>query len=201
MTKLTSVADATKAVADQAEKVRALKASGSEKAVWQPEVELLLKLKKQLTNLGSVAADQSSPVAAKQVPTEDIAKAVADQAEKVRSLKASGAQKSVWQPEVDILLKLKKELGALPSAAPTASTSAQPVAAPSSATVATVATAEAAVAAQAEKVRQLKTGGADKAVWQPEVDRLLSLKKDLGALTGVAVATPSGSSKKASKKK
>lgn len=39
--------------------------------------------------------------------------AVADQGEKVRKLKTSGAEKSVWQPEVTILLELKKQLESL----------------------------------------------------------------------------------------
>lgn len=46
-----SVEEAEKAVADQGLKVRDLKASGAEKAVWQPEVTILLELKKQLANL------------------------------------------------------------------------------------------------------------------------------------------------------
>lgn len=39
--------------------------------------------------------------------------AVADQGEKVRKLKTSGVEKSVWQPEVTILLELKKQLESL----------------------------------------------------------------------------------------
>lgn len=190
-----TAAEATKAVADQAEKVRIIKASGVEKAVWQPEVELLLKLKKQLANLTSTAAPTAPVADSKKVPSvESTTKAIADQAEKVRSLKASGADKATWQPEVETLLKLKKELSSLtaaPSSAP--SVAAKPAS--------SVAAAEAAVAKQAEKVRQIKTGGADKAVWQPEVERLLSLKKDLAALTGVVEAIPSAATKKASKKK
>lgn len=46
-----NVEEAEKAVADQGEKVRILKSSGVEKAVWQPEVTILLELKKQLANL------------------------------------------------------------------------------------------------------------------------------------------------------
>lgn len=46
-----NVAEAEKAVADQGEKVRILKSSGVEKAMWQPEVTILLELKKQVANL------------------------------------------------------------------------------------------------------------------------------------------------------
>lgn len=189
---LATAADATKAVADQAEKVRQLKASGVEKAVWQPEVELLLKFKKQLANLSN-SSNVSKAEPEKKVSVTDATKAVADQAEKVRSLKASGVEKAVWQPEVDILLKLKKELSSLPAVT---STSAPAESIPTASLVA----AEAAVAQQAEKVRQLKSSGADKAVWQPEVERLLSLKKIVSVLTGVE-ATPSAGTKKANKKK
>jgi methionyl-tRNA synthetase len=40
------------------------------------------------------------------------------QGEKVRKLKTSGAEKSVWQPEVEILLDLKKKLAAANSSTP-----------------------------------------------------------------------------------
>lgn len=58
---------------------------------------------------------------------------------------------------------------------------------------------EAAVAKQAEKVRSLKTSGADKKVWQPEVDILLDLKKKLTAATG-APAAPAAKPAKQPKK-
>lgn len=44
---------------------------------------------------------------------EEAEKAVADQGEKVRKLKSSGVEKSIWQPEVNILLELKKQLEGL----------------------------------------------------------------------------------------
>lgn len=51
-----TVAECEKAVADQGEKVRQLKTSGVEKTLWQPEVTILLELKKQLTALQAKAA-------------------------------------------------------------------------------------------------------------------------------------------------
>lgn len=60
---LKTAADVEKAIAVQADMVRVLKTSGAEKAIWQPEVEILLKLKKQLTAFGG------SPAVA--VPTAD----------------------------------------------------------------------------------------------------------------------------------
>lgn len=241
----TTAAEATKAVADQAEKVRALKASGVEKAVWQPEVDLLLKLKKHMASL-STTAGPSAAASQSKVMFTVATKAVANQAEKVRLLKASGAAKIDWQPEVDLLLKLKKQLASVTPAPIVIPTSPEELARalfnqaekvrllkakggpkieweaeedimlklkakldtfPSAtAAAATLAprppeevAAEKAVADQAEKVRQLKTGGAAKSVWQPEVDRLLALKQQLTALTGVEAAP--APSKKASKKK
>lgn len=192
-----TAAEATKAVSDQGEKVRQLKASGAEKAVWQPEVELLLKLKKHLATLstsGPTAAAAPQPA----LSVEEATKAVAEQGEKVRLLKASGVEKSVWQPEVDVLLKLKKQLSGLsPPAAAKPTAQVKPVA--PTANGGDAASIERAVAEQAEKVRQLKTGGAAKTVWQPEVDRLLALKKQLTELTGVEAAP--APSKNGSKKK
>jgi methionyl-tRNA synthetase len=56
-----TIEEAEKAVADQGEKVRKLKSSGVEKSVWQPEVNILLELKKQLEGLKTQTADKSAP--------------------------------------------------------------------------------------------------------------------------------------------
>lgn len=53
---LKTAEDVEKAIAVQGEKVRVLKTSGAEKAFWQPEVEILLRLKKQLAVFGSSPA-------------------------------------------------------------------------------------------------------------------------------------------------
>ncbi|XP_047541457.1 methionine--tRNA ligase, cytoplasmic isoform X2 [Vanessa atalanta] len=164
------------AVAAQADKVRQIKSSTKDKAVVQPEVDKLLALKKQLA-----AAQAQESRGAQGAPTgvNDVAnleKAIAEQGEKVRKLKASTKDKSVWQPEVNILLALKKQL---------ADAQAQPEAgqSPTSvASVASVASLEKAIAEQGEKVRQLKASTKDKSVWQPEVNVLLDLKKQLAAL-------------------
>lgn len=115
-----SVDEAEKAVADQGLKVRDLKASGVEKAVWQPEVTILLELKKQLANLQaqkSGASDSKDIQKEESKPSADDVKKledqIAQQGEKVRVLKTSGADKASWQPEVEILLSLKQKLTAL----------------------------------------------------------------------------------------
>lgn len=56
-----SVDEAERAVADQGIKVRDLKASGVEKAMWQPEVTILLELKKQLANLQAQKTGGAAP--------------------------------------------------------------------------------------------------------------------------------------------
>lgn len=47
-------------------------------------------------------------------------------------------------------------------------------------------------------MRTLK-GSSDKSVWQPEVEVLLALKKQLGELTGQPLAAPAGKSNKKKK--
>lgn len=72
-----------RAIADQGEKVRKLKGSGVEKAVWQPEVTILLNLKKQLESLklktGGVSTAKEAPKAAAPVaPSKDAIKDLED---------------------------------------------------------------------------------------------------------------------------
>lgn len=186
----TSVDEAERAIADQGEKVRKLKTSGVEKAVWQPEVTILLELKKQLTALQTPKA--AGPIAAV-VDVKALEAKVAEQGEKVRKLKTSGVEKAVWQPEVAILLELKKQLTA--AQAPTAVAPVKVESKPA-ASEQDVKAVEAEVAQQGEKVRLLKTGGAEKSVWQPEVEKLLALKAKLTALTGKPAAAPASSKKK-----
>lgn len=88
-----SVDEAERAVADQGEKVRKLKSSGVEKAVWQPEVTILLELKKQLTNLqsqksgGVVSKDVQKSAAPAAPSADDVKKLEADVAQQVFELK------------------------------------------------------------------------------------------------------------------
>ncbi|XP_049882572.1 methionine--tRNA ligase, cytoplasmic [Pectinophora gossypiella] len=164
-----NVAELEAAVAAQGEKVRQLKASTKDKSVWQPEVAKLLELKKQLT----AAQAQPGPPAAAAGDVAGLEKAIAEQGDKVRQLKAQTKDKSVWQPEVAKLLELKKQL--------TAAQAAHPVQAGKP--VVDAAGLEKAIAEQGDKVRKLKASTKDKAVWQPEVNILLDLKKQLAALT------------------
>ncbi|CAH0599922.1 unnamed protein product [Chrysodeixis includens] len=171
-----AVAELEEAVKQQGEKVRQLKASTKDKTVWQPEVTKLLELKKQLEAAQKAAKQAPAATTGPSGDVGNLERAVAEQGEKVRQLKASTKDKAVWQPEVTKLLELKKQLEAAQKAAP-----ATP--APSG----DVSSLEKAVAEQADKVRQLKASTKDKSVWQPEVNKLLELKKLLAA---AATPTP-----------
>lgn len=110
-TTVSSEAAVAKAVAEQGEKVRLLKASGVDKSTLKPEIDTLLQLKKQLAELTTTPA-ASEPQA---LTRDEVEKAVAKQADKVRQLKASGVAKAALKADIDLLLKLKKQLEALGS--------------------------------------------------------------------------------------
>lgn len=191
----TNVAELEAAVQAQGEKLRHLKTTTKDKAVLQPEITKLLDLKKQL-EAAQKAAPAPVPVANAVHPgsktVADLEKAVQVQGEKLRQLKSTTKDKVVLQPEISLLLDLKKQLEAAQKAAPAA---APPAAAPPAAESAKVKELEDKIAAQGEKVRTLKATG-DAAVWKPEVDILLNLKKELTALTGAPPAAPQGKNKK-----
>lgn len=187
-----SVADLEKAIQEQGDKVRQLKASTKDKAVWQPEVNKLLDLKKQLTEA------QSKQAATKQNGTstssiKDLEAAIQAQGDKVRQLKASTKDKAVWQPEVNKLLDLKKQLAEAQASAPAAT--ATPAPTPASSDANKVKDIEDKIAKQAEKVRTLKASS-DASVWKPEVEVLLALKKELATLTGAPAPNAQGKNKK-----
>lgn len=108
---VSSEAAVAKAVAEQGEKVRLLKASGVDKSTLKPEIDTLLQLKKQLAELTTTPA-ASEPQA---LTRDEVEKAVAKQADKVRQLKASGVAKAALKADIDLLLTLKKQLEALGS--------------------------------------------------------------------------------------
>lgn len=78
-----------------------------------PEIATLLKLKKDLASLlekNSAPANEQSNDVAQNI--QNLEEQILKQGEKVRHLKAT-ADRTIWQPEVDALLKLKKELSSL----------------------------------------------------------------------------------------
>ncbi|KAH8290278.1 hypothetical protein KR054_001553 [Drosophila jambulina] len=198
-----SAAELEKAVQDQADKVRQLKASTKDKTVWQPEVNKLLELKKQLEEAKKAVPAAAAAVTATPAPAngsqsvQDLEKAIQEQGDKVRKLKGSTKDKAVWQPEVNVLLDLKKQLETAQKAAKAAPPAVAAAPATSSADAAQVKALEDKIAQQGEKVRTLKAAGnAD--VWKPEVATLLALKNELAALTGAPAA---GGQSKGKKKK
>ncbi|XP_064543001.1 methionine--tRNA ligase, cytoplasmic [Drosophila montana] len=184
------------AVQAQADKVRQLKASTKDKTVWQPEVNKLLELKKQLEAAQKTTPAAAAPAAATQ-SVQDLEKAVQAQGEKVRQLKSSTKDKAVWQPEVNMLLDLKKQLEAAKAAPAAAALAAAPAAAPANAAAdaGKIKALEDKIAQQGEKVRSLKASG-DATIWKPELDVLLNLKKELAALTGAPAAATQSKNKK-----
>ncbi|XP_052742830.1 methionine--tRNA ligase, cytoplasmic [Bicyclus anynana] len=170
-----TAAELEAAIAAQGEKVRKLKSSTKDKSIWQPEVDKLLALKKQLSSLPAQQPAVNNTAYSDSVA--DLEKAVAEQGGKVRKLKSTTKDKAVWQPEVDKLLSLKKQLT---EAQTQQKSSAANVASNSNSSSA--ADLEKAIAEQGDKVRKLKASTKDKTIWQPEVNTLLDLKKQLAAL-------------------
>ncbi|XP_017471733.1 PREDICTED: methionine--tRNA ligase, cytoplasmic [Rhagoletis zephyria] len=112
-----TIAQLEEAVRLQGEKVRQLKASTKDKSVWQPEVNILLDLKKQLTVAQAAPPVTKAAVVpqASDAKVKELEQRITQQGEKVRQLKAAG-DASVWKPEVDVLLQMKKELATLTGA-------------------------------------------------------------------------------------
>lgn len=112
---------------------------------------------------------------------DEAEKAVTAQGDKVRSLKAAKADKSIVQEQVKILLDLKKVVENLKNKA-TAAAEAITKKTPTHSSGANVSSqtiedAEKAVATQGDKVRKLKAAKADKPIIQEQVKILLDLKK------------------------
>lgn len=162
------------------------------------EQERLDELKKkyggsQQTN-GNGNAEQKKPeptTVLKSVKEAEIA--IAAQGEKVRTLKSSGAEKPIVQEQVNILLDLKKQLATLQIGSNEPQLKSKPI------DTAKIAEIETQITQQGEKVRVLKTT-AEKSVWQPELDKLLALKRELIAAGGTPAAPPPAHSKSKKKK-
>lgn len=131
--------------------------------------------------------------------------AVDKQALLVREMKGAGKPRSEWQPHLTTLLQLKADLTA---AQKTAESQVQtdPATSTSEATASSgsqIAELEEAIKKQGDVVRELKSSGKSKEEWQPEVNKLLQLKQELGALQPASTTQPqsSGSGKSKNKKK
>ncbi|XP_014475977.1 PREDICTED: methionine--tRNA ligase, cytoplasmic isoform X2 [Dinoponera quadriceps] len=162
------------AIMVQGNLVRELKAK-HEKSVWQPQVEILLSLKKKLADLkvsAPKAPEKNSPVKNKKVETNVNKQHARLYEQKISDLKALHSAINERR-----LKESKKD------AVGNAATD--------------VATLESAIAKQSNLVRELKAKG-DANVWEPQVEMLLKLKEQLMGLTE---ATPVAVDKKSKKKK
>lgn len=122
---------------------------------------------------------------------------IAKQADKVRALKSSNANKSVWQPEVTVLLDLKKKLEIAQKNTLTNNV-VQPPVQNGEINSEVIKRLEEEVTKQGLVVRKLKEGGAEKSLWQPELEKLLALKNQLAVIAGVPLA-PAQKGKKGKK--
>ncbi|GFG40008.1 hypothetical protein Cfor_12981 [Coptotermes formosanus] len=115
------IAKLTAAVAQQAELVRKIKASGAAPSIWQPHVSVLLELKQQLVSAQSINGNVNDEASAAtsnglQELNPEVARLeaeIAKQGDLVRQLKSSGMPKSEWQPQVNVLVGMKSQLAAL----------------------------------------------------------------------------------------
>lgn len=159
------------------------------------EQDRLNELKKRYG--GATQNENVKPSPAKAVQSvADAEAAVAKQGDKVRSLKAAKAEKNIVKQEVSILLGLKKELESLKAEQNVSNTANSAVAEQTESRGDTTKCAELekAITLQGEKVRKLKSS-AEKSVWQPEVEKLLALKRELAQLTGQPQPKPGKKSK------
>ncbi|GLV40122.1 Glutamyl-prolyl-tRNA synthetase [Carabus blaptoides fortunei] len=176
----------------QGDKVRDLKTQKADKATVDSEVKALLALKveyKQLTGQ-DWTANATAPVPTTNTPSpalvqslgDDISAKVKAQGDKVRDLKAQKADKATVNAAVKTLLSLKVDYKEATG------TDWTPNVAPAVVNNASPALDETAVlekiAAQGDKVRELKSQKAEKAVLDAEVKTLLSLKAEYKTLTG-----------------
>ncbi|GJQ65974.1 hypothetical protein Trydic_g4068 [Trypoxylus dichotomus] len=134
----------------------------------------------------------------KDIDVDTLEKAIKEQADKVRSMKSSGVDKTLWQPEVTILLNLKKQLEATQKNDEKVPTEGPQNQINSVNGIDDVKMLEEEIQSQGLVVRKLKESGASKAEWQPQVEVLLALKGKLASLTGQPLAPP-GKGKKGKK--
>ncbi|CAG5120654.1 unnamed protein product, partial [Candidula unifasciata] len=188
----------------QGNKVRDLKASKAPKNAVDEAVKELLALKQEYKTLTgkdwkpeTTLPSSSTPEAKKGTDAEALSKQLVELDNKIRQLKADKVDKSKINAEEKTLNKIKKEYKQAcgkdwqPTAvAESGSTTsaASSVAMPAGKDSAEATSLKVKIDEQGEKVRQLKTSGADKAVVDAEVQKLLQLKGQYKNLTGEDLA-------------
>ncbi|XP_059171364.1 bifunctional glutamate/proline--tRNA ligase-like [Physella acuta] len=193
-------------IVSQGNKVRDLKSAKAAKSEIDAAVKTLLQLKADYKSVSGQdwKPDQSPPaVPAQKVSGEDIGAKITDAEHKVQELKNSKAAKSKINTEEKNLTKLKEEykkaVGTEWKAATTEKTSAATTSMASKADSAEAKALKSKVDEQGEKVRQLKSSGADKASVDAAVKELLSLKSQYKDLTGEDLAGGAKGGKKGGK--
>ena len=185
-------------IAQQGDKIRQLKSSKAAKDVVEPEVKTLLALKadyKKVTGKdwapgAHVAAPASQPASGGSA--DDLGAKISAQGDKVRKLKSEKAAKDVVDAEVKVLLSLKADFKKAtgkdwtPGATTAAAAAPAPTSQPQSSSIGG-SSADAIndkITEQGNKIRQLKSEKAAKAVIDPEIQTLLALKAEYKKVTG-----------------
>lgn len=193
-------------IKEQGDKVREMKANKADKESIKQAVDVLLELKKQFKmvtnvdwkpdiNISQFAANAAAPALA---PTPapiagdgnqalELHNKIKTQGEKVRTLKASKADKDAIKAEVDVLLSLKKDFKNATNIDWKPDIDVSQFAGTVNAVTSSTATASAIASAaldlhnkiktQGDNVRALKASKAEKDVIKKAVDELLALKQ------------------------
>ncbi|XP_068086803.1 bifunctional glutamate/proline--tRNA ligase [Anabrus simplex] len=184
-------------IAEQGDKIRALKAGKSPKSEIDPLVKVLLSLK---ADFKAVTGEEWKPEMAPQ-PKENMEAAsgdsdsaalslkIAEQGNKVRQLKGSGASKDVVAEEVQQLLKLKAKYKEVTGKDYVPAASSQTPSKNQEAPTAPAMSRNellAKIAEQGDKIRAMKANKAPKNDVDIEVKTLLSLKAEFKTVTGEA---------------
>lgn len=171
-----------------------MKADKVEKSVIGPEVLLLLQLKSDYKSATGQEWKPSPVTASSTNSADSILSKIAVQGEKIRQLKADKAEKAVITEAVGVLLKLKDEYKnitgqdwkppAVKKETLSSTTIEKPVASSNNQSSSVESDLSKKVQAQADKVRELKSAKADKAIVTEAVGILLTLKEEYKKATG-----------------
>ncbi|KAG7167154.1 Bifunctional glutamate/proline--tRNA ligase-like [Homarus americanus] len=190
-------------IKSQGDIVRNLKASKADKDAIKQAVDLLLELKNEfktatnvdwkpdieISKFDSVAPAPAASTGGSGSAPLDLHNKIKDQGDKVRSLKASKADKDVVKQEVDVLLSLKKEFKEVtnsewkPEIDISQFSSSSNASGSSGASSAKAIDLHSQIKKQGDSVRTLKANKADKDTIKQMVDQLLSLKKQFKECT------------------
>ncbi|KAG1651553.1 Bifunctional glutamate/proline--tRNA ligase [Nymphon striatum] len=214
-TNTTDTVELNKLIIEQGNKIRKAKSDKADKTIIDKEVKDLLSLKAQYKQISGQDWKPGSEDKSSFVNTEDINVKIKVQGDKVRAAKSDKLEKSILDKEVKILLDLKSEYEKLTGSAWKPPTQKDNKKSPSPQKAVTtnldsnMASTEDSgtielknkIDAQGLVVRELKSSSAPKDQVDTEVKKLLDLKAEYKAKTGVDVAGASNSKKGKKEKK